>query len=179
MGAVDWCWALSTRCRFDEECDRCPRADEAAAEFAGIEEAQEFKRLDLTSTRALKRHNDFYKSKRRMKIAANVGYIIHEQGRLRKGKIHCSCHACRPGEKPKYQEKHKVDYILEYKQWAQDEHDHDVFDSLEQEHELGRAYKLYEGLTKAHEVVALIQKYKTNDWFGEEFQHYFDLLMEG
>lgn len=179
LGGVsfDSCSALESRCKSDQECSDCHLYEEALAVIAqwDMEDKEEFKQIDITKTRALKRHNDYYKAKRRMKIAKQSGFNT-TMGRLVKGKVHCSCKMCRPQEeKRKYYEKHKRNYILEYGQFMSDEHDHEVFAFID---EMETEDKYYEGLTRAHEVHALIQKYKTNSWSGEEFKYYFNLLME-
>lgn len=45
------------------------------------------------SRRALKYHNDYYKSKRLHNIAKRWGWETH-QSRFVKGKLHCSCPMC-------------------------------------------------------------------------------------
>ena len=138
-------------------------------------EKEDYKELDITKTRALKRHNDYYKAKRRMEIANRNGFQT-THGRVVKGKIHCSCHMCRPQEeKRKYYEKHKRDYILEYQQYLSEEHHTEVMAWMD---ELEREDKYYEGLSRAHEVHALIQEYKTSTWSGDEFMYYFGELMK-
>lgn len=185
----DWCFPRETKCWEIVECAFCPHYDEAKSivDEWDREEKEDLKQLDLTHTRAWRRHKDYRKAKRKQAIWKYHDIDV-ELGRMRKGKAYCDCDMCRFEErnleKPKYKMKHKRNYILEYEQWLDEEEEiarHQIYDEWEREdgvyphHDPYQAIIVHDKLEEFKKMmdsaVELFINTEVDDWMEQAFRH--------